>query len=399
MKIFVVENEELIRKGILKYIERGKRGDEIVGEARDGESAYPMILKTKPDILITDICMPYMSGLELGEEVKKKLPDLQVIIISGYDKFQYAKQAIEMGVSDYLLKPIFQNVLLDAVEKAKATIEESRKQWNLEENLKLHMRQDFFEHLVQGDSSITELYDMSEKLGMELDAQYYAVILLEGKFGIEEWVTVSEAFVFPRENGKYAVLLKSEQEEKVEQILNKFEREMGEIRERENISYGVGMIVNHIRNLPESYSLANKMYAYQYYGFEHMSRDRDNGETERKHRTEAENYSEMIQKAKQYMEKNYNQENMSLNAVSQYVGISPNYLSKIFHKELGISFVEYLVEIRMDHAKKLLRDTNKKMAEIGVEIGYSDANYFYSIFKKMEGCTPKKYRDQMKKHA
>ena len=88
---------------------------------------------------------------------------------------------------------------------------------------------------------------------------------------------------------------------------------------------------------------------------------------------------------------------MSLNAVSQYVGISPNYLSKMFHKELGISFVEYLMEIRMNHAKKLLRDTNKKMAEIGVEIGYSDANYFYSIFKKMEGCTPKKYRDQMKR--
>ena len=106
IKVFLVEDEAIIRRGIKKNVEWEKNGFEFVGEAGDGEYAYPQILKTEPDILITDIKMPFMDGLTLCKLVKKELPDIKIVILSGYDDFNYAKQAINIGVEDYLLKPI-----------------------------------------------------------------------------------------------------------------------------------------------------------------------------------------------------------------------------------------------------------------------------------------------------
>ena len=106
IKVFLVEDEVIIRSGVKKSINWEQEGYEFVGEASDGELAYPMILKEKPDILITDIRMPFMDGLELSRLVKKELPDIKILILSGYDEFEYAKKAIKIGVTEYLLKPI-----------------------------------------------------------------------------------------------------------------------------------------------------------------------------------------------------------------------------------------------------------------------------------------------------
>ena len=92
IKIFLVEDEIAIRKGIKNSIDWEKEGYEFVGEAGDGELAYPMILKTKPDILITDIKMPFMDGLQLSKLVRKELPATKILILSGYDEFEYAKE-------------------------------------------------------------------------------------------------------------------------------------------------------------------------------------------------------------------------------------------------------------------------------------------------------------------
>ena len=111
IKVFLVEDEVVIRDAIKNSIDWEQEGYEFVGEASDGELALPMILKEKPDILITDIRMPFMDGLELSRLVKKELPDTNIIILSGYDEFEYAKEAIKIGVEEYLLKPISSNVL------------------------------------------------------------------------------------------------------------------------------------------------------------------------------------------------------------------------------------------------------------------------------------------------
>ena len=124
IKIFLAEDEAIIRRGIRDSIDWEANGLEFVGEAGDGEYAYPLILKTEPDILLTDVKMPFMDGLELSRLVKKSLPNIKIIILSGYNEFDYAKEAIKIGISDYLLKPITSASLVDALKRVAETIRE-----------------------------------------------------------------------------------------------------------------------------------------------------------------------------------------------------------------------------------------------------------------------------------
>ena len=117
-----------IRNGVKKGIKWEEEGYDFVGEASDGELAYPLILKEKPDILITDIRMPFMDGLELSRLVKEELPDIKILILSGYDEFQYAKEAIQIGVTDYLLKPISSAKLLEVLNQVKESIWHDREE-------------------------------------------------------------------------------------------------------------------------------------------------------------------------------------------------------------------------------------------------------------------------------
>ena len=126
LKVFLVEDEVVMRNGIKNNIPWEQEGFEFAGEASDGELAYPLIKQEKPDILITDIRMPFMDGLELSRIVKKELPQIKIIILSGYNEFDYAKTAINIGVTDYLLKPISSAKLLEAVKHVAAMIEKEQ---------------------------------------------------------------------------------------------------------------------------------------------------------------------------------------------------------------------------------------------------------------------------------
>lgn len=126
IKVFLAEDETIIRQGIKNNIDWNSNGFELVGEAGDGEYAYPMILKYQPDILLTDVKMPFMDGLELSRAVKKALPKTKIIVFSGYNEFDYAKEAIKIGISDYLLKPVTAVSLMESLKKVADQILEER---------------------------------------------------------------------------------------------------------------------------------------------------------------------------------------------------------------------------------------------------------------------------------
>ena len=123
IKVFLVEDEKIIRKSIKNNVKWEENGFEFAGEAPDGEMALPMIEKLHPDIVITDIKMPFMDGLELSDILKKKMPKIQIIILSGYGEFDYAKEAIKIGVTDYLTKPVTGEQLLEALNKVKQKLD------------------------------------------------------------------------------------------------------------------------------------------------------------------------------------------------------------------------------------------------------------------------------------
>lgn len=126
-KIFVVEDEPLIRQNIRNAIDGTDGPYAFCGEASDGEMALSMMLDLQPDILLTDIKMPFMDGLELARHAKSMMPWIKILILSGHDEFNFAKEAISIGVDAYLLKPIAQKDLKKAFDDVVRRLEEERK--------------------------------------------------------------------------------------------------------------------------------------------------------------------------------------------------------------------------------------------------------------------------------
>ena len=128
LKVFLVEDEAVIREGLRDKIDWQEYGYQFVGEASDGEMALPLIRKTRPDVLITDIKMPFMDGLSLSKMVLEEFPQTRVVIISGYDDFGYARQAIALGVEEYLLKPITRNSLTKVLTQIRTKLDQAKEQ-------------------------------------------------------------------------------------------------------------------------------------------------------------------------------------------------------------------------------------------------------------------------------
>lgn len=170
LKVFLVEDEIIMREGIRKSIDWNAEGFEFAGEASDGEIAYSLIQKIKPDILVTDIKMPFMDGLELSRLVKQELPDIKIIILSGYDEFEYAQEGIDIGITKYLLKPIAAAKLLEEVKKVAQEIKrekEFQKTFEQEriENARL-TSQKFFRKLVLGKNKASEILKEGRQISM-----------------------------------------------------------------------------------------------------------------------------------------------------------------------------------------------------------------------------------------
>ena len=114
-KVFFVDDEAAMRAGLRASINWDRSDFVLAGEAPDGEMALSMIAETMPDILITDVRMPFMDGIELSRRVSRSMPWVRIIILSGHDEFEYAKQAISIGVTEYLLKPVTSEILFQAL--------------------------------------------------------------------------------------------------------------------------------------------------------------------------------------------------------------------------------------------------------------------------------------------
>ncbi len=182
LRIFLAEDESIIRETLRDTVPWEQYGYIFSGEAGDGEMALPLIRQAKPDVLITDIRMPFMDGLALSELVSREFPEMKIVIISGYDDFEYARKAISIGVDRYLLKPITKKALLDVLAELKEKIEGERasrsylSQFHREaEEYEQYTRRVFFERIVAGQLSVQEIYASAAKLDIDLRAQCYTI--------------------------------------------------------------------------------------------------------------------------------------------------------------------------------------------------------------------------------
>ncbi|HTX93192.1 MAG TPA: response regulator [Anaerolineales bacterium] len=189
-KVLFVEDEIVTREGIRDNVDWKANGFEYCGEATDGEMALSLLQAVKPDILITDIKMPFMDGLQLCKIVRERLPWIKIIILSGHDEFEYAQEAIKLGVTEYLLKPITVQNMHRALLKIATQLDKERKeqenlkklQEQLEENQAM-LREGFLLKLVSGAVASTEAIEKGESLGLDLIARYYLVVILKIEIG------------------------------------------------------------------------------------------------------------------------------------------------------------------------------------------------------------------------
>lgn len=289
IKVFLVEDEIIMREGIRQNIDWEKEGFDFVGEASDGELAYPLIQKTKPDILITDIQMPFMDGLELSRLVKQEMPKVKIIILSGYDEFEYAHRGINIGITDYLLKPIDSAKLLEAVKKVgQLVLEEQEFQKAFEQERQenvLLARQKFFRGLVLGNHSASSLLEKGREIGLELGANRYNILLFqifsrEGTQGylqqqnmvVDEMERLSEAMpeILMVELGieGWAFIIKETGEKPLEEIQDTFLGELTKILQgSDDIEYfgGLGKMVERLSELNQCFQEASHAFAYRYF--------------------------------------------------------------------------------------------------------------------------------------
>lgn len=530
IKVFLVEDEITIREGIKKRMAWEENGFLFAGEADNGETALPMIKRIRPDILITDIKMPFTDGLELSRKVRESFPDIKIILLSGYDDFAYARKAIEIGVTDYLLKPVTANKLLEVLLEVKQSLIGERKRQKLlqeqicagSENRSLENYR-FFEDLICARIPVEELRKRGEAVGIPGDAGAYNLCLfkitgngfedkeayreqlVQLEHGLEEYFqTKPGIWYFDRITEGTALLAVGKDEGKVQSLIEESLNEFVKRVDAAEFSYfaGVGETVGGLEQIPECFQSADKMFSYRFFSekskilysrrdeneqrqgrFNLLSLDLDkktvlnflksglkrdirlfvdkylkkigggyfdilmfrqyilldvnlvvrqfltevgcgqeeilcqfqafpnpelftgSQESAREYLIKcfemsmdlrdaaaANKYTAVIEHARNYINEHFADSQISLKITAAAVNMSPNHFSKIFSQETGMTFVEYLTQRRMQRAKELLRTTDIKISDVGYDVGYKDFHYFYNLFKKLEGCTPRDYR-------
>lgn len=295
LKIFLAEDEVVVRETIKRMIPWEELGFELVGEAADGEMALPLLIRQQPDLLITDIKMPFMDGLTLARLAKKEIPGLKVVILSGYDDFNYAKQAIGIGVEDYLLKPITKNALIERLSEIRSRYEHEKTQKEYYEKFQREMQayeknssRDFFEALVDGSMDMMEVYKRAEKLGLDIVAEAYNVLiftmncdedfsgqrdeyssweaealeLLENFFAGH-----SSAMLFRSNIFSYGVLLKGQREtieENTRACVDEIRKILSRQDGRREWFLAVGQSVERLSQIQKSYHTASRAFSQRY---------------------------------------------------------------------------------------------------------------------------------------
>lgn len=523
-KVIIADDEVHICQLIKALIDWESLGLQVEGVAHNGLEAMELVNEIKPDILITDIRMPGISGLELIERVKGTVPDCEIIIISGYAHFEYAKSAIKFGVGDYLLKPVNQSELQVTLQKLKDRIVERlesandmqqlmqknekdiyRLQMNLmeqlveqrAETLSLEMLQkEYYLKVQQGcfqafwfkiDGKIEEISESGMEIVMDkvrslltgsLQSRCYEMLIypkscacigimnfakekgeeirrvlrdclnqLEAQKNLygavtfscavgctvdspeELDVSVNEAGTIIKERllkGTGRILDKMPPEIRVHEtnLLEKYMRmishaiEVLSIEEAENTLEGIKAEIEATKtgsgkDVLELVVECGRLFLSR---MEIQDREQENrkfeercqhcgslndifellSQLQRRYLEEIIKQHENdtvrpIRQAKQYIQNHFS-EQITMEEVSSEVGLSPAYFSALFKKTEGEGFAKYLINLRVEEAKRQLRESNTSVAEICHNVGYNDLKHFTHTFEKITGVKPATYR-------
>ncbi|MCR2803757.1 response regulator [Paenibacillus soyae] len=272
--MMLVDDEILIREMVKECVPWEKEGFQFVGDAPDGEIALQLIEQLQPDILITDIKMPFMDGLELSSIVRKRMPDIKIVILSGHGDFEYARSALRLGVEEYGLKPVSAASMLELLHSVSRKIDEERlekeraRKQLLSESEKLTMtKEKLLSDLCCGFLTTSEAIHWSSAISLDLMSPYYAVVIADYRDASADEADMEEAvlpaplphagepLVFKRSRTETVWVIKGDSSEELEERLRRFRetREPSGNPARQTPAIGIGSIHDRLQGIHLSY--------------------------------------------------------------------------------------------------------------------------------------------------
>jgi two-component system response regulator YesN len=336
--VLVAEDEHWVRSGIVEMIERIGEKFKVVGEADNGLEAWNLIQELSPTVLITDIMMPKLDGLALLEQLHEMRYPIVSIIVSGYDNFTYAQQAIRYGVSEYLLKPVRREALREALQRSVDRLE---------------LLSPAHEQLLAIQTFLTQLRTMDvDRVPAELG-------------NLLKTITTNRKCHPGFQAGLLRILAG-----RLKDLLDYYDPDGRSAREADGAAPSEEALIRRIRELTEQWCRLVK-----------SPQDRRSVRL-------------VIKKACDYAAKHYMEE-ISLTQIAAYVGLSVSHFSALFKQHTNESFVHYLNRIRIDKAKELLLEPDLKIYQVAELVGFDTIPYFNRVFKTITGLSPNEYRKEM----
>jgi len=409
IKLLMVDDEPLVLAGLQSMIPWETHGIEICSTARNGALALEIIGKERPDIVIADIMMPLMSGLELMDFCKEKYGRIPLfIILTSVEEYGYVKQAISGQAMDYLVKlELTPEKLLETINKAKDVLRSlgrTQSATTIEHGMQF-LYDRFFTGLFTNQIKTNEQFaEQAEKLKIDLSYDSFSVCCcrLEGASANTQdtgWLinlysnttkatyeVISQympCYIASIDLHQFAIIfcLNSQEAQDYQQLLQDvLEGVVSLVKNYFNVTLdcSVGITVSSPLLLSDSYHCAQKSMQNP-----ERSRPIHFFQSDPKK-------SIVVEQVKDYIKENLHKR-LTLSQVSDVFGYSPKYISLLFAKHAGHSFVEYINFQRIAQARGLLLDRNAKIYEIAEQLGFENAFYFSKVFKKVEGISPREY--------
>ena len=416
-RLLIVDDDEILRSGLASNIDWNSHGIQVVAQAKNGKEAVEMIERTMPEIVLSDIRMPFMDGIELAKYVSEYFPRIKMILLSAYEEFSYAKKAIQYRVYDYVMKYESNDVILEKVCGMITQCRIDREHEDIRQENKSYLLRDYIQQLCLNEYENTmELYedrpiDLFNGFG---DGRYIVL-----SFAMETYNSKRESRIvctkhdgnimhyimeFMKERQMQSVCFQDKEsvkvvvniKDRVSFTIEKFQQQLEQLAHRMeeenplNMYISGGSICEELTQLHNSYLGAEETMS--------VLKLMDRTKTDTRvmlsgtAKSKQENMADVMEKIVQFIQNNYDNPELSLNQISKYVYLSPAYVSTIFKKYKEVTISNYIIDVRMRTAEKLLKESSYKAYEIANMVGYTNSQYFSILFKKYRGVSPSEYR-------
>lgn len=404
LKAVIADDERKVRSVLFKKGNWDALGIQIVGEAEDGDSLCALLEEHRPHIVLTDMRMPGLCGAELIRFIRSRYEDIQILIVSGYQDFEYLRQAISAQAVDYILKPVeaqeLNKSLQRAVEQIHSSAEKAREAQENNRNAYLveeSILNRFFDGLNVSDVELIPLLGPESGtstlragvlrfFGMEtVCAEHFggdSLLLRYGLLNMLSELLQPCAKAFCRTGSKdIAVILWGDTSEKRCSMLADDIRKKLETHLRISAALGLSEEGTCLASLPGLYAHAEETLPY-------LSRELDGG-------IWFYGANSLPSRVHEYIERYYSS-GLTAEAVASHFFVSQQHLSKLFKDRFGLSPYEYITYLRVERAKEMLLAGCYKSREIVMELGFSDESHFSRTFKKHTGLSPRAYQERTK---